>query len=426
MLSLLRQRNFALLWWGGLISMMGDWMLRIAMPAFIYQRTGSTLATGAMFIAGQLPSLLLGTVAGVFVDRWDRQRTMVITNLLLLVGLLPLVLVTSNDWLWIVYVVAFVQSCTNQFFGPAENALLPQLVGEEHLLTANSLNSLNNNLARLIGPALGGFLALSIGLAGVAILDALTFLIAAGMIALIRFTPPERVETETASDIKQALVKFWDQWASGLRLVKQEPMLRLLFTIAALWAIGEGIMAVLFVPFVTNVLHGQATEVGWLMSAQAVGGLTGGVVIAKLGERVPPIKMFGPATILFGLIDLIIFNYSLFVPGFLPGIVLFILVGIPAAGVGASFMTFLQNSTTDVYRGRIFGAYTTTFSLLTLMSMGFASTFGDVIGIREVINVQGFAYVIAGILGLTVLPRIKMPKLTQEAPTSTPLVQEVA
>ncbi len=424
MIALLRQRNFALLWWGGLISMIGDWMLRIALPAFIYERTGSTLATGAMFIAGQLPNLLLGSVAGVFVDRWSRQRTMVITNLLLMIGLLPLVLVTSTDWLWVVYVVAFLQSSINQFFGPAENALLPQLVGEEHLLTANTLNALNNNLARLIGPAVGGVLALSVGLAGVAVLDALTFLVAAGMIALIRFTPSPILETETAPLLGGAFLAFWRAWATGLRMVTQEPMLQLLFTIAALWAIGEGVLRVLFIPFVTNVLHGQATEIGWLMSAQAIGGVSGGVFIARIGQRISPVRLFGPCAILFGIIDLAIFNYPLFFPGFAIAVVLFIVVGLPGAGLNASFMTLLQNSTTDAYRGRIFGAFTTTFALLTLGGMTFASTLGDRIGIVPVINIQGYVFVIGGMLGLLLLPRIRKSTLSQEG--SMPVAKEAA
>ena len=131
MIAVLRRRNFALLWFGGLISMAGDWVLRIGLPLYIYQLTGSTLATGIMFMAGMLPSLLLGSVAGVFVDRWDRKRTMVIANLLLAVSLLPLLLVRSVEWVWIAYIAAFAQSCIAQFFDPAESAMLPLLVGEE-------------------------------------------------------------------------------------------------------------------------------------------------------------------------------------------------------------------------------------------------------------------------------------------------------
>src|SRR5689334_4152288 len=108
MLATLRQRNFGLLWFAGLISLAGDWTLRVALPIYVYQLTGSTLATSTILMAGMLPNLLLGSVAGVFVDRWDRKRTMVVSNLLLALGLLPLLAVHSADQLWIVFLVAFV------------------------------------------------------------------------------------------------------------------------------------------------------------------------------------------------------------------------------------------------------------------------------------------------------------------------------
>src|ERR671938_1768072 len=133
MLATLRRRDFALVWLAGLISMMGDWVLFVALPIYVYQLTGSALATSVMFASQMVPALLLGSVAGVFVDRWDRKRTMVVANLLLAFGLLPLFAVRSAEWLWLVYLVGFVESAIVQFFKPAERALLPQLVAEEHL-----------------------------------------------------------------------------------------------------------------------------------------------------------------------------------------------------------------------------------------------------------------------------------------------------
>jgi MFS family permease len=142
---------------------------------------------------------------------------------------------------------------------------------------------------------------------------------------------------------------------------------------------------------------------GWLMSAQAVGGLTGGLIMAKIGERVAPAKLLGPCTLLFGIIDLMIFNYPLFFPGYLIAVVLFVLVGIPGAGSFASMMTLLQTSVQDDYRGRLFGAYTTVFGVITLIGMGFASTMGDVLGVIPVINIQGIVFVLAGLVAIIFL-----------------------
>src|SRR6185436_3220127 len=116
MLATLRQRNFGLLWTAGLISITGDWILYIGLPIYVYKLTQSTLATSAMFVASIIPRLFFGSIAGVFVDRWHRQRTMVIANILLGLGLLPLLVVHSIEQVWIVYVVAFFESIIAQFF----------------------------------------------------------------------------------------------------------------------------------------------------------------------------------------------------------------------------------------------------------------------------------------------------------------------
>src|SRR5215467_9863466 len=178
MIKALRQRDFALLWLGGLISLAGDWILAVGLPIYVFLLTHSVLATGLAFLVSRLPAIVLGSVAGVFVDRWDRKRTMVIANILLAVTLLPLLLVRSAEQVWIVYAVSAVESVLEQFVGPAQNALIPALVTEERLVAANSLNSLSSNLARLGGPALGGVVAAVWGLWGIVLGDAVSYAVA--------------------------------------------------------------------------------------------------------------------------------------------------------------------------------------------------------------------------------------------------------
>jgi MFS family permease len=153
MFTILRQRNFALLWWGQLISAIGDWMLRIALPIYVYDQTGSALGIGTMFIVQTLPRVLFGSLAGVFVDRWNRKRTMVISDLAQTVLVLLLLIGSSPERLWVIYLVAFVQSTISQFFGPAKEAIIPHLVAEPQLVAANSLNALSQALIFLIGPS---------------------------------------------------------------------------------------------------------------------------------------------------------------------------------------------------------------------------------------------------------------------------------
>jgi MFS family permease len=404
MLATLRQRNFALLWFGGLISMTGDWVLFIALPIYVYTLTGSTLATSVMFIAEMVPNLLLGSVAGVFVDRWDRKRTMVVANLLLALGLLPLLAVRSAEQLWIVYIVAFVESALGQFFRPAENALLPQLVGEEHQVAANSLNTLNNNLARLVGPALGGLVAALVGLSGVILIDAASFLIAGALIALISGAPTRANQTADATPgAVGAWVAVWREWLAGLRLVRHERPILVIFVMLAITSLGEGIMGVLFVVFVNRVLGGGALEIGWFMSAQAIGGLLGGLLVGWAGRRFTPAQLIGLSGILFGALDLAIFNYPAFIPGILLGLILFVVVGVPGVGFMTGVSTLLQTSVADQYRGRIFGALGTTQGLLMMIGTISAGALGDQLGVVTVLNLQGCGYILAGLIGLTLL-----------------------
>lgn len=401
MFSLLRQRNFSLLWFGGLISMMGDWALMIGLPIYVYQLTGSALATSGAFLAGRLPNLLIGPAAGVFVDRWDRRRTMVVSNVLLALGIAPLLLVRTPETVWIVYLVMFWQSTVAQFFNPAENALLPQLVGEEHLIEANSLNALNNNLARLFGPALGGFAAALAPLYGIVLLDVFSFVLAGILIALI--TGAYRPESAPAAPKAGVWAQFWHELREGLAHIRRDRRIQVIFGLMAITSIGEGVFSVLFVVFVNQVLQGGALEIGWLMSAQAVGGLLGGVLIGRFGKLIPPYLLIGGGSIVFGLLDLAIFNYPVFFPGFALAIILFVLVGVPGAGAMTGITTMLQTAVGDAYRGRVFAVFGTVTALTGMAGTALAGFLGDRVGVITVLNIQGFGYVLAGAVALLLL-----------------------
>ena len=405
MLTLLRQRNFALLWFAGLISLIGDWMLMIGLPIYVFLLTHSALATSLMFIAGILPQIALGSVAGVFVDRWDRKRVMIITNVSLAVCLLPLLMFHSVSWLWVVYIVAFLESLISQFFAPAESALLPRLVDEEHLASANSVSSLNGNLARLIGPPLGGIVAGLLGLNGIALLDAASFIIAAGLITLITVNAqPVKKQASVAANVKtNPWRNAWHEWLEGLRLVKQERNVAAMFALIAITSLGEGVFAVLIIAYVSNVLHGGALQLGWLQGAQAVGGLIGGLLIGFVVKKVSLSHLIGFGAIAFGIIDLLIFNYPTFFPGIVIGLALFVLVGIPGVGFSTGVTTLLQMSVEDEYRGRIFGAMGTTSALLMLLGTTLAGFLADPLGVVTVLNTQGGMYVLAGFCVLILL-----------------------
>ncbi len=405
MIATLRQRDFLLAWTGGLISMMGDWVLFISLPIYIYQLTGSALAMSGMFVAQLIPSLALGSVAGVFVDRWNRKRTMIVANLLLATTLLPLVLVTQPDRVWIVYLTGFAQSMISQFFDPAENALLPTLVDESHLLAANSLNALNNNLARLIGPAIGGVVIGRYGLSGVVILDAVSFVAAGALIALVAASGAVASMGHTYLDeAARAWRRLAREWLAGLDLVRRQRAVAILIGLQAVTFLGEGVFGVVFVIWVRDVIDGGARELGWLMSAQAVGGLIGGLLIGRVSARTSTVRLLGVSSILFGALDLALFNYPLVISGIIPGLVLIMLVGIPAIAFGAGFTTLLQQTVRDAYRGRIFGMLGTTSALLMLTGTLLGGALGGVLSPILLLTVQGGSYIAVGLLALALLP----------------------
>jgi MFS family permease len=405
--SLLRRRDFALVWTASLISATGDWVLLIGLPIYVYQLTGSTLATSAMFVAELVPQIVFGSVAGVFVDRWDRKRTMVVANLVLTFAILPLALVRNADDVWIVYLVAFTESLVARFLRPAEGAMLPRLVQKDDLVAANALASFASNASRLVGPTLGGVIAGIYGLTAVAGFDSATFAIAALLVALVRTSgAPEPSETKDASRMAAGRFRaFWREWVDGLSLVARSRTIRVLFALAALSSLGEGMMSVLFVVWITRVIGGTALELGWFMTAQAVGGLVGGIFVANLTRGAPPRRVLGLASIAFGSLDALLFVSPLVRPEIVIGLVIIAVVGVTTVAFGAGFNAILQTSVEDAYRGRLLGAIFTTMALLRLASTVLAGFVGAVVNpIVLLVAFQAGSYVLLGIVALGVLP----------------------
>lgn len=425
MIATLRQRNFALLWAGGLISNIGDWLLIIGLPVYVYLLTGSALATSITLITSFVPNLLIGPVAGVFVDRWDRRWTMIISNLLLALGLLPMLAVHSKDTLWIVYVVAFLESCFDQFVSPAESALIPNLVSDEQLVPANALKSMGMNSSRLIGGALGGIVLAALGLRGVILIDAISFVFVATMILLIRMpaklhNASQLPETHTVDNGRQPesageearnpVKRFAGELLEGLQLIFRQRALAILLIMFALQSLGEGVFGVLLVVFVKQVLHGGSVDYGLILSIQAVGSLIGGVFIGVFGKRFVPARLLGVSTFIFGLIDLLIIDVPIFFPSVLLVMALFVAVGIPGTAGQVSFQSLLQFLIEDKLRGRVFGTAAAIGALMTLLGMVLAGVLGDHLGPVLLLNVQGSVYALSGVLVIATLWGLKVGK----------------
>ncbi len=406
----LRQRPFALVWCAGLISQSGDWVLITALPYALYALTGSPLASGLIWIAYYLPGLVFGSVAGVFVDRWDRKVTMVTVNLLQAVTLLSLLLVRSASSVWVAYLTTFVAATLAQFFVPAEHALLPRLVGEERLQEANALTSLTDNLARIIGPALGGVALGVFGLASAALLDSASFLLSGILIALLAVPRAVRMPDATIRERPAAdsgvVASLWRDWIDGLRLVRRTRVLTSVFIVAGTALLADSILTALLVPFVRTVVGGDAQALGTLFAVRGVSGVLGGVVVGWIGARVPLGRLLGYSLIVLGSVFLV----EVHVP-YLPLILALTLANGPAIiGWLTSQQTLLQINTEDAYRGRVFGSYSTTTALMLVVGSGAASVLGDVVGVVPLLTIAAALYIFAGALALWLIRAEPEPK----------------
>lgn len=393
--ELLTDPDLCLLLTAGLVSQTRDWAVGTGIAFQVYVLTHSTLASATALLVTQIPLVLLGSVAGVLVDRWDRRRVMVAVNVALNVVILPLMAVHDAERVWVVYAVAAVSSCLTPLSTAAEASLLPALVRRpESLVTANALNAQVRNVARLVGAALGGAIVTSGGLVLLAVTDAASFLFAALAIALVRHrSPPVVVQ-------RGQLVR---DWTEGLAVIRRSRALGVLVFFFTLSGIGEAVMGTLFAPFVDDVLGGTARAYGFILATQAIGGIVGGILVTAVGHRFTPRALFGWGAVVFGALDLALFLYPLVFGGVWPAAVVITLVGLPGAALNAGMLTVFQLATTDQVRGRVFGALTTAHNAAMLAATLVAGALADHLGIIAVITAQGALYVLAGVVVLGVL-----------------------
>jgi Na+/melibiose symporter-like transporter len=421
----LRHRDLRLLLGAGLISMTGDWVLRVGLTYYIYVLTGSTLASALMLLASFVPQILLGSLAGVFVDRWNSRLTMIVANLLLAAGLLPLLLVRHADDVWIVYVVMAWEGCVQQFFAPAEQSVLPALVSDDQLVTANALASQTSGIARLAGSAVGGIVAAFGGITALATVDGVSFLLAAVLIAPIagvRGPAPRLTAGPGPDSVAGRLARLRTEWADGLRVCTRQRVLRVVLIFLLVTSVGQGIMSTLFAPFVRSVLHGSASDYGLIVAAQAIGGIAGGFIAASAGDRVRASRLLGWGAVAFGAIDLVMFLYPLAWVAVWPAAACMVVVGLPGALLLAGAMTLIQRGAGESHRGRVFGALGTVEGLATVAGTLAAGLLGQAAGIIPVLVIQGGGYVAGGLVVLVALRAGGLARLTGSGPAVVPAI----
>jgi DHA3 family macrolide efflux protein-like MFS transporter len=424
---LLGNRSFLALWLGQTVSFIGDYFYWLAIPIMVEKLTGSALQVGLSVMASALPMLVLGPVAGVFVDRWDRKRTMIVADLLRAGLVLLCLFVRTPDQVWIYYVVAFLMSCVSRFFFPSQNAVLPLIVPDrEDLLAANGLMQIVQTAGLLIGPTLAGF---SIGIWGeqvAFVADSATFLVSA--LAITTMSVPRTTPGRGARRTRQGeLEAVAAEIREGVRyLFDNRTMVGVLLCLAVV-QLGLGAINVVWVPFMRRVFGMGAEGLGAVDAAQGMGMALGGLALGVVARRSSRKALAGWSIIFIGgMIALMglspAFSLAHLLPGlpadaalegmavgqrllYLPLLLLVysLLLGIALVPAQSALMTMMQLAVPDLKRGRVGSALNAMTTAAGLVSMVVAAAMGEVVPLRLIYVVSGFLVSAGGIVGLVVL-----------------------
>jgi len=342
-------RDFRLMWAGAFTSSVGTWMQEVAQNWLILTLTGSVVLLGLDAFLGDAPFLLFSLFGGVFADRFDRRRILLgsqVVQMTSAVTLATLILVGGLH-VWIILTLSFVVGLAQSFGGPAYQALVPTLVDREDLPNAVALNSVQFNLARVVGPVLGGLAFYRMGAAACFGLNAISFL--APIAALLVLTRGG-ITSKATEPVLESL-------KTGLRAVRDQKSLRGLVGLAFAGSLCAFPLVTFLPVFARDVFHRDAKGYSVLLAVFGVGAIAGAIGVAGLGHiarkglvAVAMLITFGTLMAGFALSRAPLLSYALLA-----------LAGASLMVVFALFMTLVQANVDDGLRGRVVSVYSLAF-----------------------------------------------------------------
>jgi len=375
MFAVFRKRDFSLLWLAQLISTAGSALTDLAAAIFVFRVTGSALAVGLTLMVTAIPGLIVGLLAGVYVDRHDRKRILMWTCLIQAVIVGAIAFVIGLDGIGIIglYGLLLLNAAVKQFFDPAHDSLIPEMASDEELAAANSFLSIAAFGSTAIGFAGAGILA-SIDLRVAFILDAISFVVCAVLIALMGRYPMPVPEDEASVAVIVANLK------SGLGTLFGHPILRSLFFVGALMFFSFGLWNVLLLPMSLRELHATEFEYGLQEGLTSVGFVIGSFFMARFSSRLP--ESAWVATGLFGMgLSGLAYSAATSVP---LAIVLVMISGFFNSPTSVARSVLLQRNTPREMRGRVFSAYYVMRDVIFVIGMAGAGL-ADIINVRQLI-----------------------------------------
>ncbi len=355
-----RNRDFRLLWLGQVVSQMGDWFDTIALYTIALNLTGSGRAVSLILVARFVPSFVIGPLSGVIVDRFPRRTIMIASDIGRAVVVLGFLFVRRPGQMWIIYVLTVLQLALSTFFEPARTAVVPSIVERNELVAANAISSVTWSVMLTLGAAIGGIITGWFGTDVAFVLDSLTYLASAALIASITF--PRRLKREKTKLTVGKALGITDT-IEGIRYVWKRPRVFALLMVKPAWGAGGGILALLavFGEKVFPVGKSAATGIGVLYAARGIGTAIGPVFARRVaGEGRKRMQQWIGFGFLLGGIFYIAFGRAT--------VFVFALIVLGTAHMGGSIVwvfstVLLQRTVEDQFRGRVFAAE---LALLTL------------------------------------------------------------
>jgi MFS family permease len=409
--EVLRNKNFFFLWTGQIISQLGDRLGQMALIGFAYSRTpGSAVEIAKMLFFTIIPVFLIGPVAGVYVDRWDRRRTMYASDFLrtILVLIIPLLLFNIKH-LWVIYVLIFGVFSVGRFFIPAKLAIIPELVKKEDLLIANSLVNITGMIAAILGYGIGGLAVEWLGVKGGFYLDALSFFISAGLIFFIGSKTVFFVKMgQAGKDIVAAVImqsstipfKLFKEIKEGILYFIRQKEIRFTASIMFLLFSALGAVSVVWIVFIQNTLHSATKNLGFLFMFLGTGLFLGALIYGRFGGKLSHYKIIFASLILSGIM-LVIFALTLQNhPIFILAAVLSLALGISVSPIIIASNTIIHNISDNSMMGKIFSSMEMVMHLGFLLFMFISSFLANKIPAGHILIAVGIIFGILGLINL--------------------------
>jgi MFS family permease len=396
-LRALRHRNFRLFTVGQSISLVGSWMQQLAMGWLVYKLTGSAFLLGLVAFAAQGPSFILAPFAGVLADRSNRHRIVITTQVLMMAqaAVLTVLVMTGTVRFWHVLALSAFFGAVNAFDIPARQSFLLEMVaGRDDLANAIALNSSMFNGARLVGPAVAGFMIALFGEGIAFLLNTVSYLAVIGALLAMSIAPRPRVKS---SENVLTTLRAGFSYAFGF------PPIRHVLTLVAGVALFGVPFTVLMPVFAVEVLHGDARSLGLLVSATGLGALSGALYLAARETVRGLSRVITFSATLFGL-SLVGFACSRALP---LSCALLVLAGFGMMVQMAASNTFLQTVVEDDKRGRIMSLYTVAYIGVAPLGSLLAGFLAQRVGAPLTIGIGGAVCVIGAGLFARQIPRFR-------------------